>query len=118
MLDGVKKFVEESIRSLCEWKKIEVLELNVQKDHVHAVLGIAPKVSVSEAMGMLKGKSAIKLFQNFPGMKKKPYWGNHFWARGYCVSTVGLDEKTIRKYAQYQERQERAEEKQQLNFGF
>jgi putative transposase len=118
MLEGIKEFVDETIRMLCEWKKMGTLELNVQKDHVHVVLEIAPKVSVSEAMGMLKGKSAIKIFQHFPGMKKKPYWGNHFWARGYCVSTVGIDEKTIRKYVAYQEKQEKMAEAQQLNFGF
>ena len=54
-------------------------------------------------MGMLKGKTAIKLFKSYPGLKRKPYWGNHFWSRGYCVSTVGLDETKIRKYVKYQE---------------
>ena len=119
VLEGkVKEFVEETIRSLCEWKRIEILELNIQKDHVHAVFSIEPKLSVSQAMGILKGKTAIKLFKSFPGLKKKPYWGNHFWSRGYCSSTVGLDEEKIRKYVKHQEEQERREEAQQLGFDF
>jgi len=61
-------------------------------------------------MEMLKGKTAIKLFKSFPVLKKKPYWGNHFWSRGYCVSSMGLDENKIRKYVKYQEeRKERRE---------
>ena len=119
ILEGeLAKEVEQKTREVCEWKKVEVCELNVQKDHVHAVLEIAPKYSVSEIMGTIKGKSAISMFQKFREMRKKQYWGNHFWSRGYCVSTVGLDEKTIRKYVKYQEEQERKEEAQQLNFGF
>jgi putative transposase len=93
------------------------MELNVQEDHVHMVLSIPPKHSVSEVMGILKGKTAIKLFKSFPVLKKKPYWGNHFWARGYCVTTAGIDEEKIRKYVKYQENKEREEEQEQRNFG-
>jgi len=57
-------------------------------------------------MGMLKGKTAIKLFKSFPTLRKKPYWGNHFWSRGYCVSSIGLDENKIRKYVK-QKREKR-----------
>jgi putative transposase len=92
------RFVEKSIRVLCEWKKVDVLEGSVQEDHVHLVVSIPPKVSVSELMEILKGKTAIKLFKGYPGLRKKPYWGNHFWSRGYCVSTVGVDEEKIRGY--------------------
>ena len=113
----VAALVDDALRSLCEWKRIEVLELNVQPDHVHAVLQIPPKVSVSEAMGILKGKTAIKLFKSFPGLKKKPYWGNHFWARGYCVSTIGMDEEKIRRYVKYQEENEKREEGDEREFG-
>ncbi len=66
---------------------------------------------------MLKGKTAIKLFKSFPALKKKPYWGNHFWSRGYCVSTIGLDENKIRKYVKYQEEREKKEESDQQEFG-
>ena len=58
-------------------------------------------------MGILKGKTAIKIFKSFSGLKKKPYWGNHFWSRGYCSSTIGLDEEKVRKFVQYQETQEK-----------
>ena len=67
-------------------------------------------------MGIQKGKTAIKIFKGYPEFKKKPYWGNHFWSRGYCVDTIGLEEEKIRKYVKYQEDQERKEEQQEFNF--
>ena len=114
----VKNLVEDDLRMLCAWKKTEVIEMNVQADHIHLVVSIPPKVSVSEFMGTLKGKLAIKLFKSYPGLKKKPYWGNHFWARGYFVSTVGIDEDTIRRYVKYQEEEEKKNEVQQQRFDF
>ncbi len=108
---AVSDFVEDSIKSLCEWKRVEILEMNIQEDHVHIILDIPPKYSISEIVGILKGKTAIKLFQSYKGLRKKPYWGNHFWSRGYCVSTVGIDEEKIRKYVKYQE--EKREEDEQ-----
>ncbi len=57
-------------------------------------------------MGTLKGRTAIRVFKKFPYLKRKPYWGNHFWSKGYCVDTVGLDAEKIRKYGKYQDRQE------------
>jgi len=113
----VGKFVEETIKVLCEWKRIDVMELNVREDHVHLVAGIPPKVSISEAMGILKGKTAIKLFKSYPALRKQPYWGNHFWSRGYCVSTLGLDEEKIMRYVKYQEEKERLEESERQEFG-
>ena len=115
--DAVRDLVDKDIRLLCEWKGCEVEELNVREDHVHLMVSIPPKVSVSVLMGTLKGKLAIKLFKSYPGLKKKPYWGNHFWARGYFVSTIGLDEDVIRRYVKYQEDEERKEENQGRNFG-
>jgi putative transposase len=109
--------VEKDIRMLCEWKGCEVEELNVQEDHVHLMVSIPPKISVSVLMGTLKGKLAIKLFKSYPGSKKKPYWGNHFWAHGYFASTIGLDEDVIRRYVKYQENEQRKEENQGKNFG-
>ena len=117
MKGGVGKYIEETIRSICEWKSIEIMELNVREDHVHAVVNIPPKLSISEVMGILKGKTAIKLFKSYPALKSKPYWGNHFWSRGYCVSTIGLDENKIRRYVKYQEEDERLEEDQRQEFG-
>ena len=58
-------------------------------------------------MGVLKGKTAIQVFRQFPDLKRKPYWGNHFWARGYCVDSVGLNEEMIQKYVRFQEKEER-----------
>ena len=112
----VKSLVEKDTRMLCEWKGVEIIELNVQIDHIHVVCSIPPKVSVSELMGTLKGKLAIKLFKSYPKLKEKPYWGNHFWSRGYFVTTVGIDEDIIRRYVKYQEGEDKKEESQTRNF--
>ena len=112
----IKEHLEKDIRMLCEWKKAEILELNIQEDHVHLVVSIPPKVSISEMMGILKGKTAIKLFKSYPELKKKPYWGNHFWARGYFVNTVGLNEDMIRRYVNFQESEEKEEEADSSEF--
>lgn len=108
--------VEEDVRKLSEWLGCEVIELNVQVDHVHVVVSIPPKVSISKYMGTIKGKIAIKMFKSYPMLKKKPYWGNHFWARGYFVNTVGINEDMIRRYVKYQEKEERKEERDQNDF--
>ncbi len=84
----------------------EVLELNVQSDHVHLLVKVQPRISISELMGTLKGRTVIRLFSQFPFLKKRPYWGNHFWVKGYCVDTVGLNSEMIQKYVRYQEREE------------
>ena len=114
----IKDLVENDIKMLCEWKGCEVEELNVQEDHIHLLVSVPPKVSISKLMGTLKGKVAIKLFKSYPKLKKKPYWGNHFWARGYFVSTVGLDEDMIKKYVKYQEKEEKRIEDEQQRFDF
>ncbi len=114
----VKTLVEEDIRRLCEWKGCEVGEMNVQADHVHLVVSIPPKVSVSQFMGIMKGKLAIKLFRSYPDLKKRPYWGNHFWARGYFVSTIGIDEEVIKRYVKHQEKEEKKTEVEQHKFDF
>ena len=105
--DEIGEYTRQQIYQLSRQKEdIEVLELNVQPDHVHLVLSVAPKYAISEFMGYLKGKLALRLFQQYESLGKR-YWGRHLWARGYCVSTIGLDEEKIRKYVQWQERQER-----------
>ncbi|MCJ7630293.1 MAG: IS200/IS605 family transposase, partial [Longimicrobiales bacterium] len=109
---AIAELVDRDIRALSEWREVVVWELAVQPDHVHLVCSIPPKVSVSQFMGLLKGKLAIKLFKSYPKMRQKPYWGNHFWARGYFVSTVGVDEEMIRRYVRHQEERERQEERQ------
>ena len=102
----VQESVEEFIKQLCGWKKLEILEMNVQEEHVHLVLSIPPKNSVSEVVGFLKGKCAIKMFDRHLDLKKR-YWGRHFWAKGYCVSTIGLDEEKIRKYVKWQRQKDK-----------
>ncbi len=107
--------VYTKIRILSEQKGCKVIQLNVQLDHVHLVVMIPPKFSVSDIIGMLKGKVAMDIFKNFPGLKTKTYWGNHFWAPGYCLDTVGIDEDMIIKYVKYQSKKE---DEEQLKFKF
>jgi putative transposase len=74
ILNGaMKALIEEDIRMLCEWKGCEMLELNVQPDHIDLMVSVPPKVSISVLMSTLKGKLAIKVFKSYPGLKKKPY---------------------------------------------
>lgn len=104
---AIKDLVDSDTRMLCEWKSCDVRELNVQEDHIHLLFSVPPKLSISKMMGTLKDKIAIKMFKSYPHLKKKPYCGNHFWARGYFVSTVGLDEGMIQRYVKYQEKEEK-----------
>ncbi len=114
ILEGeVAQEVSRCIRSFSTQKECEVIELNVQKDHVHLIVMIPPKLSVSDYMGITKGRTAIRVFNKFPILKNKPYWGNSFWSRGYCVDTVGLDAEKIRLYVQYQEEKERRAQSRQ-----
>ncbi len=110
----VGKEVYNCIHLFCGQKGCEVIELNVRPDHVHLLAMVPPKVSISDLMGILKGRTAIRIFNQFPYLKKKPYWGNHFWAKGYCVDTVGLDSEMVRKYVKFQEKKDRHEEQLKL----
>ena len=115
ILNGAVAYeVEKCIRVFSSQKGCEIQELSIQVDHVHLITMIPPKLSVSNYMGIIKGRTAIRVFKKFSTLKVKPYWGNHFWAPGYCVDTVGLDEEKIRRYVQYQERKEKHEEQGQL----
>ena len=115
--DELADYTRQQIESLCRQKdQVEVLEVNIQPDPIHLVLSIPPKYAVSTVMGFLKGKLALRLFQRYEHLGKR-YWGQHLWSRGYCVSTVGLDEDTIRKYVKWQEAQDKqAEQTQQRLF--
>jgi putative transposase len=113
----IKEFVEKKIKSVCEWKGVEILEMTIMPDHVHMVAIIPPKLAVAELMGIMKGKTAIAVFQQKKSLRTKPYWGNHFWSRGYCVTTVGMDEEKIRRYVKYQEEAERLSEDHELQEG-
>jgi len=108
--------MEQDLRQVCSWKEVEIDEMSVQVDHVHMVVSIPPRLSVSDFMGVLKGKTAIRIFKSHPNLKKKPYWGNHFWARGYFVNTVGINEEMIRRYVKYQEEEERKLERDRSDF--
>ena len=108
--DGVGEYIQQQVYRLCQQKdQVEVLEVNVQVDHVHLVVSIPPKYAVSAFMGYLKGKLALRLFQKYEHLGRR-YWGRHLWSRGYCVSTIGLDEEKIRKYVKWQEKQEKDDE--------
>lgn len=107
----VAQEVYNCIRLFAGQLECEIQELNIQKDHVHLLVMVPPKVSISQFMGTVKGRTAIRIFKQFPFLKKKPYWGNHFWAEGYFVDTVGFNEEMIRKYIKYQEDKEKRLEK-------
>lgn len=104
--NNVGKEVYKQIRISSEQLGIEVVELNVQIDHVHLLVKVPSRLSISHVIGHLKGKTALRLFSKFPYLRKNKLWGNHFWARGYCVDTVGINEEMIRKYVKYQEKHE------------
>jgi len=112
----IATFIEQDIRQICSWKEVEIDEMSVQTDHIHMVVSIPPRLSISDFMGILKGKTAIRMFKSYPKLKQKPYWGNHFWARGYFVNTVGINEEMIRRYVQYQEEEERKVERDRSEF--
>ncbi len=97
------------LRELCRQHGVELVEGRALPDHVHLCLSIPPKYSVANTVGFLKGKSAIRIHRQYLG-KQRNFTGFHFWARGYCVSTVGLDEQTIRAYIRDQEAEERRQE--------
>ena len=111
----IKEEVELCVRDQSRQMGSEVVEMNVQADHVHVVVQVPPKLSISDYMGRLKGKSAIRVFSVFRDLRRHRYWGNHFWVQGYCVGTVGLDEDMIRKYVKWQEKQERRQEEFQFS---
>jgi len=109
----VGEYAKQQIYILCRQKDmVEVLELNLQPDHIHMVVSLPPKYAVSEIMGYLKGKLSLRLFQKYERIGKR-CWGRHLWSRGYCVSTVGLNEDLIRRYVQHQEKADKQMEEQQ-----
>jgi putative transposase len=112
--DEIVDNTAQRIYVLCNQKDLlEVMELNVREDHIHIIISIPPKYSVSSVTGYLKGKLALRLFQRYENLGKR-YGGRHLWAPGYCASIVGLNEEQIRNYVKWQEKQEREIEKKQL----
>ena len=108
MYGRTRKAVGEILRRLCRQKEVEIIEGHAMPDHIHLVLSIPPKFSVAMGVGYLKGKSAIQIHRQMLGVKKG-FTGKHFWSRGYCVSTVGLDERAVRAYVRQQEELDRQE---------
>ena len=93
------------LRKLCEYKGVEIIEAEACKDHIHMLLSIPPKYSVSQIVGYLKGKSSLLIFEKYANMKYK-YGNRHFWCRGYYVDTVGRDKKAIEQYIRNQLRED------------
>ena len=100
-----RESIRDILKSLCSYKGIEILEGYLMPDHVHLLLSIPPKYSVSSVMGYLKGKSSLMIFERHANLKYQ-FGNRHFWSIGYYVSTVGLNEATIRKYIQDQEKED------------
>ena len=106
----VREDVREILSTLCKYKNVEIIAGAVCVDHVHLSIAIPPKLSVSDFMGYLKGKSALMMFERHANLKYK-FGNRHFWAEGYYVSTVGLNEATVRKYVREQEKHDMAVDK-------
>ena len=97
----LKAEIGQILRKLCEQKEIEIIEANACPDHIHMLISIPPKISVAYAIGYLKGKSSLMIFDRHANLKYK-YGSRHFWCRGYYVDTVGRNKEAIRKYIQNQ----------------
>ncbi len=110
----LRKHLGRIFRELARHKESEVVEGHLMPDHVHMCLSIPPKYAVSNVVGYMKGKSAITIARNFGG-RMKNFTGEVFWARGYFVSTVGLDEEMVRAYIREQEREDERIEQMKLN---
>jgi putative transposase len=109
----LRKFLGKMLRDLAKQKGCEVLEGHLMSDHVHMLISIPPKYAVAQVVGFIKGKSAIAVARNFGG-RTKNFTGQHFWARGYHVSTVGRDEDAMRQYIKEHEKEDKRLD-QQLN---
>ena len=102
----LRQHLGDVFRQLAQQRESRILEGHLVVDHVHMLISIPPKYAVAQVIGYIKGKSAIYVARTFGG-RKRNFTGEHFWARGYFVSTVGRDEKAIREYIQRQEQEDR-----------
>ena len=105
----IKSDIGTMLRKLCEYKGIEIIEAEACKDHIHMLVSIPPKYSVSQIMGYLKGKSSLMIFEKYANLKYK-YGNRHFWCRGYYVDTVGRNKKAIEQYIRNQLQQDYEDE--------
>ncbi len=109
----IRQEIRHILRDLASQRESEILEGHLCDDHVHMLIRIPPKYSVSQVIGYVKGKSAIRIARDFMG-RGRSYKGYHFWARGFFVSTVGADEQVIRGYIQNQEKHDRKTDQDRL----
>jgi len=109
----IKKDIGMMLRKLCEYKEVDIIEAEACKDHIHMLVSIPPKYSVSQIMGYLKGKSSLMIFEKYANLKYK-YGNRHFWCRGYYVDTVGRNKKAISEYIRNQLRQDQEEEQMSI----
>jgi putative transposase len=109
----LRRYLGDVFHELARQKECRVEEGHLMPDHVHMLLSIPPKHSVAQVMGFLKGKSAIHVARAFGG-RKRNFVGQHFWARGYLVSTVGKDETVIRRYIEEQEQQDKRSDQHEM----
>jgi len=105
----IKVDIGKMLRKLCEYKGIEIIEAEACKDHIHMLVSIPPKYSVSQIMGYLKGKSSLMIFEKYANLKYK-YGNRHFWCRGFYVDTVGRNRKAIEKYIKNQLKEDHEED--------
>ena len=110
----LRQYLREVFHELARQKECRIKEGHLCSDHVHMLISIPPKYSVSQVVGFLKGKSAIAIARNYGG-KRKNFVGQHFWARGYYVSTIGREEATVRQYIQRQEAEDQRVEQMRLS---
>ena len=109
----IRQHLGQVFHGLAKQRESEIIEGHLYPDHVHMMFRIPPKYSVSEVMGYIKGKSAIRAARDFMGQHQS-FKGYHFWARGYFVSTVGIEERTIRQYIREQEKNDQKRDQQKL----
>lgn len=113
---ALRKHLGEILHELARQKECRIVEGHLQMDHVHMCISIPPKFSVANVIGYIKGKSAISIARHFMG-RARNFAGEHFWARGYFVSTVGLDEEVVKKYIRDQEKEDDRLEQLELGYG-
>ena len=109
----LKSDIGKILRTLCEYKEVEIIEAHAMKDHIHMLLAIPPKLAVSSIIGYLKGKSSLMIFERHANLKYK-YGNRNFWAKGYFISTVGLKDEVVREYIRNQELEDMASDKMSL----
>ena len=111
----VRRRIGEILRDLCRQKGVSLVEGKAMPDHIHMLVSVPPKYSIAMTIGYLKGKSAVRIHRQVLATKGTLF-GRSFWARGYCVSTVGLDEHQIRQYIKEQEQLQKDQEQMDLDF--